>query len=87
MARSRWFSRGAHPGAPPRSREAGRPFTVAAFLLALVGLAMFPLGGLVGIVCAELGRERGDRPLALVAMAASTLSFVLSFVVAAWVLD
>lgn len=80
----RWRSR-PHPQ-EPRSREAGRPFTAAAFLLALVGLAMFPIGGLVGVVCAELGRARGDRPLALYAMAASLASFVLSFVVASWVL-
>lgn len=64
----------------------GRPFTLAAFGLALLGLAMFPLGGLVGIVCAAMARNRGEGPLALAALAASIASFVASFFVAGWVL-
>jgi hypothetical protein len=71
-------------GTPPRNP--GRAFTIAAFSLAGLGLAMFPLGGLVGAICALLARSRGDQPLALLALAASVVSFIASFFVAAWVL-
>jgi hypothetical protein len=65
----------------------GRGYTTTAFILALLGLAMFPLGGLVGLVCGYIGYSRGDRPLGLWAMVVSAISFVASFFVAAWVLD
>jgi hypothetical protein len=71
-------------GAPPRNP--GRGFTIVAFILAGLGLAMFPLGGLVGGILAVQGRSRGDHPLALFALAASVVSFIASFFVAAWVL-
>jgi hypothetical protein len=69
-------------GSPPE----GRPWTVAALVLAGLGLAMFPPGGLIGIVCGAIGRSRGDQTLGLVAIVASILSFFASFVVAAWVI-
>jgi hypothetical protein len=59
---------------------------VAALVLAGLGLAMFPLGGLVGVVCGGIGRSKGDRNLGLVAIAASIVSFFASFLVAAWVI-
>jgi hypothetical protein len=68
------------------AQNPGRAFTIAAFALAGLGLVMFPLGGLAGGICAALGHSRGDRPLALVALAASVVSFIASFFVAAWVL-
>jgi hypothetical protein len=73
-------------GAGRRGRPEGRPWTIAALLLAGLGLAMFPLGGLVGIVCGAIGRDKGDRELGLVAIAASVVSFVASFLIAAWVI-
>jgi hypothetical protein len=72
--------------AGPRGRPEGRPWTIAALLLAGLGLAMFPLGGLVGIVCGAIGRDKGDRELGLVAIVASVVSFFASFLVAAWVI-
>ena len=68
-------------GSPP-----GRSWTVAALVLAGLGLAMFPLGGLVGAVCGGIGRSKGDRNLGLVAIVASIVSFFASFLVAAWVI-
>jgi hypothetical protein len=73
-------------GAGRRGRPEGRPWTIAALLLAGLGLAMFPLGGLVGIVCGAIGRNKGDRDLGLVAIVASVVSFFASFLVAAWVI-
>jgi hypothetical protein len=67
-------------------RPPGRPWTVAALVLAGLGLAMFPPGGLVGIACGAIGRAKGDRNLGLVAIVASVVSFFASFAVAAWVL-
>jgi hypothetical protein len=55
-------------------------------VLAGLGLAMFPLGGLVGVVCGAIGRSKGDRTLGVVAIVASIVSFFASFVVAAWVI-
>jgi hypothetical protein len=76
-------------GAPvPTSRlSQGRPWSVAGLVLAGLGLAMFPLGGLVGIVCGGIARSKGDQTLGLVAIVASTISFFASFVVAALVLN
>lgn len=65
----------------------GRALSIAAFFLALVGLALFPPGGLTAVVCGSLARARGDRMLGTVAIVAGVVSFVSSFFVAAWVLD
>ena len=64
----------------------GRPWSVAGLVLAGLGLAMFPLGGLVGIVCGAIARNKGDLALGMVAIVASVLSFFASFGVAALVL-
>jgi hypothetical protein len=66
---------------------AGRPWSVAGLLLAGLGLAMFPLGGLVGIVCGGIARSKGDQSLGLVTIVASIISFFASFWVAALVLS
>ena len=58
----------ADAGATP----AGRSWSVAGLVLAGLGLAMFPLGGLVGIVCGGIARSKGDQTLGLVAIVAST---------------
>ena len=81
LAQTRAQLRGARRGRPE-----GRSWTVAGLLLAGLGLAMFPPGGLVGIACGAIGRSKGDRDLGLVAIAASVVSFFASFVVAAWVI-
>jgi hypothetical protein len=47
---------------------------------------MFPIGGLVGIVCGGIARSKGDGPLGLTAIVASVVSFFASFLVAALVL-
>jgi hypothetical protein len=88
LAQTRDQLRGAAAGrgAAGRGRPEGRSWTVAALVLAGLGLAMFPLGGLVGIVCGAIGRSKGDRDLGLVAIVASVISFAASFLVAAWVL-
>jgi hypothetical protein len=65
---------------------AGRSWSIAGLVLAGLGLAMFPVGGLVGIVCGAIGRNKGDRQLGLVAIAASIVSFFVSWIVAALVL-
>jgi hypothetical protein len=70
-----------HDAKPP-----ARGFTIAAFLLALLGLALFPIAGIAAIVCGWIGFSRGDRPLGLAAMAAGVISFFASFVIAARVL-
>ena len=64
----------------------GRSWSVAGLVLAGLGLIMFPLGGLVGIVCGGIARSKGDESLGLVAIVASVVSFFASFVVAALVL-
>jgi hypothetical protein len=64
----------------------GRPWAVAGLVLAGLGLAMFPLGGLVGIVCGGIARSKGDGSLGLVAIVAGVVSFFASFGVAALVL-
>jgi hypothetical protein len=65
---------------------AGRPWAVAGLVLAGLGLAMFPIGGLVGVVCGGIARSKGDDTLGLVAIVASVVSFFASFVVAALVI-
>jgi hypothetical protein len=68
------------------SNPAGRPWTLAGLLLAALGLVMFPLGGLVGVVCGSIGYSRGDRRLGAVVVIASVISFFASFYVAYLVL-
>ncbi len=65
----------------------GRPWSVAGLVLAGLGLAMFPLGGLVGVVCGAIGRNKGDLSLGMAAIVASVISFFASFWVAALVLN
>jgi hypothetical protein len=48
---------------------------------------MFPIGGLVGVVCGGIARSKGDQALGLVAIVASIISFFASFLVAALVLN
>jgi hypothetical protein len=69
------------------SSASGRPWTLAALLLAGLGLVMFPLGGLVGVACGSIGYSRSDRRLGAVAVIASIISFFASFYVAYLVLD
>ena len=64
----------------------GRPWAVSGLVLAGLGLAMFPIGGLVGIVCGGIARSKGDGTLGLVTILASVISFFASFGVAALVL-
>jgi len=59
---------------------------VAGLVLAGLGLVMFPLGGLVGVVCGGIARSKGDETLGLVTIIASVISFFASFGVAALVL-
>ena len=66
---------------------AGRPWSVAGLVLAGLGLAMFPLGGLVGIVCGGIARSKGDQSLGLVTIVLGIISFFASFWVAALVLN
>jgi hypothetical protein len=82
LAQTRAQLRGASGGAGPP----GRSWSVAGLVLAGLGLAMFPLGGLVGIVCGAIARNKGDRNLGLVTIVVSVVSFAASFVVAALVL-
>jgi hypothetical protein len=67
-------------------RTGGRPWTLAGLLLAGLGLAMFPLGGLVGVVCGSIGYSQGDRRLGAITVIASVISFFASFYVAYLVL-
>ena len=76
----------ADPGVTPGTAP-GRPWAVAGLVLAGLGLAMFPLGGLVGIVCGGIARSKGDETLGLVAIVAGVISFFASFGVAALVLN
>jgi hypothetical protein len=68
------------------NRVEGRPWSVAGLVLAGLGLVMFPLGGLVGVVCGGIARSKGDESLGLVTIIASVISFFASFGVAALVL-
>jgi hypothetical protein len=65
----------------------GRPWSVAGLVLAGLGLAMFPVGGLVGIVCGGIARSKGDQFLGMAAIVAGVVSFFASFGVAALVLS
>jgi cation transporter-like permease len=65
----------------------GRPWAVAGLVLAGLGLAMFPIGGLVGIVCGGIARSKGDGTLGLYAIVAGVVSFFASFWVAYLVLS
>jgi hypothetical protein len=69
------------------NRADGRPWSVAGLVLAGLGLVMFPLGGLVGVVCGGIARSKGDETLGLVTIIASVISFFASFGVAALVLS
>jgi hypothetical protein len=64
----------------------GRPWSVAGLVLAGLGLAMFPIGGLVGVVCGAIARNKGDLSLGTLAIVASVISFFASFGVAALIL-
>ncbi|HEX2375605.1 MAG TPA: hypothetical protein VHO93_16625 [Actinomycetota bacterium] len=64
----------------------GRPWSIAGLVLAGLGLAMFPIGGLVGIVCGAIARSKGDGSLGTVAIVAGVISFFASFGVAFLVL-
>ena len=64
----------------------GRSWSVAGLVLAGLGLIMFPIGGLVGIVCGAIARSKGDGSLGLIAIVAGVISFFASFAVAALVL-
>ena len=66
-------------------RSPGRPFTIAAFILALLSLAMMPPAGIVGVVCGAIGWSRGDR-WGIAAIVASVIGFIGGFVIAAFVL-
>ncbi|HJW61397.1 MAG TPA: hypothetical protein VJ931_17335 [Actinomycetota bacterium] len=68
--------------ADARTTPEGRPWSITGLVLAGLGLAMFPIGGLVGIVCGGIARSKGDGPLGLVAIVASVISFFASFGVA-----
>jgi hypothetical protein len=70
--------------APVRS---GRGYSVAALVFALLGLALFPPGGIIAIICGSLARSRGDRTLGLIAVVAGIISFFASFYIASLVLD
>jgi cation transporter-like permease len=65
----------------------GRPWAVAGLVLAGLGLAMFPIGGRVAIVCGGIARTKGERSLGLVAIVAGVISFFASFWVAFLVLN
>ena len=65
---------------------AGRSWAVAGLVLAFLGLAMFPIGGLVGAVCGGIARSKGQGRLGLATMVAGVISFFASFGVAALVL-
>ena len=60
----------------------GRPWSITGLVLAGLGLVMFPIGGLVGIVCGGIARTKGDGSLGTVAIVAGVISFFASFWVA-----
>jgi len=64
----------------------GRPWSITGLVLAGLGLAMFPIGGLVGVVCGGIARSKGDGSLGTVAIVAGVISFFASFWVAFLVL-
>ena len=64
----------------------GRPWSITGLVLAGLGLVMFPIGGLVGIVCGGIARSKGDGSLGMVAIVAGVISFFASFAVAFLVL-
>jgi hypothetical protein len=68
------------------TKMAGRPYTIAAFILALLSLAMMPPAGIVGVVCGAIGWSRGDRSAGIWAIVASVVGFIGGFVIAAFVL-
>jgi cation transporter-like permease len=68
------------------ARSEGRPWAIAGLVLAGLGLVMFPIGGLVGIVCGGIARSKGDGSLGTVAIVAGVISFFASFWVAYLVL-
>ena len=65
----------------------GRPWAVAGLVLAGLGLVMFPIGGLVAVVCGGIARSKGDTTLGLVGIVAGVISFFASFWVAALILN
>ena len=73
-------------GDAARGPQSGRPFTIAAFILALLSLAMMPPAGLVGVVCGAIGWSRGDRTWGVWAIVASVIGFIGGFVIAGLVL-
>jgi hypothetical protein len=75
------------PGPATPAAPSGRPFTVAAFILALFSLAMMPPAGIVGVVCGAIGYSRGDRRAAVWAIVASVVGFVGGFIIAGLVLS
>jgi hypothetical protein len=72
----------AEVGAAPE----GRPWAIAGLVLAGLGLVMFPIGGLVAVVCGGIARSKGEGSLGLAAIVAGVISFFASFWVAYLVL-
>ena len=72
--------------ADTRTTTEGRPWSITGLVLAGLGLAMFPIGGLVGVVCGGIARSKGDGSLGTVAIVAGVISFFASFWVAFLVL-
>jgi cation transporter-like permease len=72
--------------ADTRTTPEGRPWSITGLVLAGLGLAMFPIGGLVGVVCGGIARSKGDGSLGTVAIVAGVISFFASFWVAFLVL-
>jgi cation transporter-like permease len=64
----------------------GRPWSIVGLVLAGLGLAMFPIGGLVAVVCGGIARSKGDGTLGTAAIVAGVISFFASFWVAFLVL-
>lgn len=60
----------------------GRPWSIAGLVLAGLGLAIFPIGGLVAVVCGGIARSKGDGALGTTAIVAGVISFFASFAVA-----
>jgi hypothetical protein len=65
----------------------GRPWAVSGLVLAGLGLVMFPIGGLVAVVCGGIARSKGDGTLGLYTIVAGVISFFASFWVAYLVLS